>query len=550
MQAIGKSELDKTKGNSRTDTNNGNKKSSRLLSSRHFKLFKSSHFLRYGIAQRLLVFIILFSSLVTLIATILQLYLDYQRDVNAIEQQLDTIESSYLNSIGASLWNLDLAQLNLQLEGIMRLPDMRAVEVIETEENVENPLVLKLGEKGKRSTISRQFELTRYENGDSRVIGKIYVEATLKEVYARLVDKAVIILMSQGVKTFLVSMFILYVFYWLVTRHLITISNFVGKFSLKSSQDILQLNRKSPSKEDELDQVVNSFNDMSISLMSAYGELRELNYELEKDIVARKKAEQEVMYLNAVLEERVQRRTADLEATNKELDAFCYSVSHDLRAPLRRVEGFRRILNEEYEQKLDKQGQHYLERIAAGTQEMTEMIDSFLALSSSTRAAVKIEEINLSKIAEDVTRRLQEKDSARIVKTKIEKDLSVKGDAKLLDVLLMNLFDNAWKYTRKRQNARVEFGCEETDSARIFYVKDNGVGFDMKSANRLFTPFARLHNNEDYEGIGVGLATVQRIIARHGGRIWVQSEPDKGTRFCFTVWSREISNDGTQNIVD
>jgi signal transduction histidine kinase len=499
-------------------------------------VFKLIMFWRRGVAQRMLMFIILFSSLVTLCATLLQLYLDYQRDVSAIERRLDSIERSYLDSISASLWNLDLEQLRLQLEGIMRLPDMQSIEVLEVEQNVDKPLLLTLGTKGDGSIIEREYLLKHPDKEKQRIIGKLHVEATLTEIYGKLVDRTVIILLSQGVKTFLVSMFILYSFFWLVTRHLSAISNFVVNYDLRHPAGELKLNRKKLPKEDELDQVVNSINEMSSSLVNAYEELRLLNSELEQDIVARIKAEEEIIRLNEVLEDRVQRRTADLEAANKELDAFCYSVSHDLRAPLRRVEGFRRILSDDYADKFDGQGRHYLQRIEAGTREMGEMIDSFLALSRSTRVSVKIENINLSETALDIARRLKEKEPSRKVKTTIEKDLVIRGDSKLLDVLLTNLFDNAWKYTRNIEHAQVQFGKKSIDSKDVYFVRDNGIGFDMRFVDRLFSPFVRLHASDEYEGVGVGLATVQRIVTRHGGRIWAESQTDKGAAFYFTIW--------------
>lgn len=494
---------------------------------------------RHGIGARLLFLIVLFSSVVTLVATSLQLYLDYQRDVDAIARRLDEVESSYLDSVRASLWNLDIQQLKLLLDGIQRLPDVQSVELRESESNLEQPLVLTTGVRPERAGITREYPLVYTDGNISRVIGTLRVDATLNEVYERLIDKAMVILASQGVKTFLVSLFILYIFHRLVTRHLSRISEFVSNVDPRKTLPVLRLQRSRRRRADELDQVVNAFNEMCVSLKQAYEELRTVNAELERDIIARRRAEQEVNHLNAVLEQRVYQRTAELEAANKELGSFCYSVSHDLRAPLRRVEGFRRLLIEHYSERLDKQGVHYLNRIEAGTREMADMIDSFLRLSRSTRGELSVQQFNLSRLVQKVVRRLVEKEPGRKVEMEIRPDVYVEGDRRLLELMMTNLLDNAWKYTRERDEPRVWFGFEEQGGRKVYYVRDNGAGFDMTYAARLFTPFARLHRVEEFDGIGIGLATVQRIIARHGGRIWAESEIDSGATFYFTLWERE-----------
>ena len=323
-----------------------------------------------------------------------------------------------------------------------------------------------------------------------------------------------------------------------MTRHLVAIAQYVGGFNLSTSPP-LALIRRRPSQEDEFDRMVGAFNGMSSGLRELYRELHEVNAELEEDIAARRKAEEEVIRLNAELEQRVRQRTADLEASNKELDAFTYSVSHDLRAPLRRIEGFGQILDTEYTAKLDDRFRHFLERIRAGAHDMSEMIDSFLKLSRSTRSEITIERINLSDLATKVVARLREKEPQRSVTVTIAPDLINMGDRRLLESVMENLLSNAWKYSRHNKGAEISFTSEQVGDRTVYVVRDNGAGFDMNYLDRLFMPFCRLHRSEEFEGTGIGLATVLRILARHGGRIWGEGAIGKGAVFRFTLWEGE-----------
>ncbi|CAA7613799.1 ATP-binding protein [Magnetospirillum sp. SS-4] len=497
-----------------------------------------------GIGLRLLAAIVLFSSLVTLVLTVLQLYLDYRGEIQSIEDRFSEIEQSNLDSLGGSLWSLDTDQIQRQIEGIKRLPDMQYLEVREIGRSLKRRVVVSIGERGTGPVISREYPITYSENRDaapSETIGVLHMEASLSGVYNRLFEKAVVILISQGVKTFLVALFILYIVYRLVTRHLVFIAGYVGAFNLSTSPP-LGLTRRRPGREDELDQVVGAFNRMSAGLREVYRELNEVNAELEEDIAARRKAEEEVIRLNEELEQRVRQRTAALEASNKELDSFTYSVSHDLRAPLRRIEGFGQILNAEYSGKMDDRFRHYLERIRAGAHDMAEMIDSFLKLSRSTRSELTIEPLDLSEMAAKVVERLREKEPQRSVSVTIAPGMTVNGDRRLLDSVLENLLGNAWKYSRHNKAAAISFSVERNDGADVFVVRDNGAGFDMNYLDRLFMPFCRLHRSEEFEGTGIGLATALRILARHGGRVWAEGALGKGATFRFTLWEGGTSH--------
>lgn len=231
-------------------------------------------------------------------------------------------------------------------------------------------------------------------------------------------------------------------------------------------------------------------------------------------------------------QERVNR---ELAAAYEELESFSYAAAHDLRAPLRAIGGFSEILLEDYLPVLDAQGRDYLRRIGDATGRMNKLIDSLLELARVTRSAVRLQEVDLSALAGSIARELQE-GSPRPLAWVIAPGLNAQGDPNLLRIVLMNLLGNAWKYTARRDQARIEFGAEEKDGQTAFFVRDNGLGFDMAmAAEKLFKPFERLHSAEEAPGTGIGLATVKRIITKHGGRIWAESARDAGATFWFTL---------------
>lgn len=237
----------------------------------------------------------------------------------------------------------------------------------------------------------------------------------------------------------------------------------------------------------------------------------------------------------AELEKRVAERTAELVAVNQELEAFAYSVSHDLRAPLRAIEGFSQALLEDYLDRLDEVGQDYLRRVQAASRKMGQLISDLLKLSRLTRGEMYREQVDLSAMATEIAAEIRATQPERQAEFVIAPGLTVYGDARLLRVALENLLNNAWKFTSKRPIARIEFGVREVSGERAFFVADNGAGFDMAYAHKLFGAFQRLHSLAEFEGTGIGLATVQRVIHRHGGRIWAEGQVGVGATFYFTL---------------
>jgi PAS domain S-box-containing protein len=258
--------------------------------------------------------------------------------------------------------------------------------------------------------------------------------------------------------------------------------------------------------------------------------LRDLNGNLTgygkitRDLTQRKKTEDEM-----------RKNSVALSAANKELEAFSYAVSHDLRAPLRGVDGFSQALMEDYGDRLDEEGKDYLKRVRAGVQRMGKLIDDLLNLSRLTRGQMSVSDVDLSKMARGIIEELRERDPGRKVKVTIQDGLMSRGDPGLLSAALENLLSNAWKFSSKNPQARIEFGAMDLNGELVYFVRDNGAGFDMAYADKLFGAFQRLHHADDFQGTGVGLATVRRVIHRHGGRIWVDAKEGQGATFYFTI---------------
>ena len=289
--------------------------------------------------------------------------------------------------------------------------------------------------------------------------------------------------------------------------------------------------------------------------LAARRQAEEASVELRREGAERKKAEEDILKLS----EDMAARNVELEAVNRELESFIYSVSHDLRAPLRSMAGFARIVVEDFGDRLDDQGRDYLARIHRGSEKMTRLIDDLLHLSRISRQEVERTEVDLSKQASSIVAELREANPGRSAEVEIQEGLTVFADHRLMEIILSNLMENSWKFTSKTENARIELGAFEcgpsTGSGRqaqgdklagchgelvepgktVYYVKDNGVGFDPEYKEKMFWPFHRLHSDDEFEGTGIGLTIVERLIHRHGGRVWAEGEQGKGATIYFTI---------------
>lgn len=259
--------------------------------------------------------------------------------------------------------------------------------------------------------------------------------------------------------------------------------------------------------------------------------------------------DQALLQAQSELEQRVQQRTQQLVAANHELEAFSYSVSHDLRGPLQTISGFIHILLTDYESQIDARGRDYLQQLRASSRRMAELIEDLLNLSRVSTTGMHTEKVDLSALARAIAHNLQSRERSRKVEFVIGNCPAAEGDARLLQIVMENLLGNAWKYTSAHAHARIEFGCEQRPEGSVYFVRDDGAGFDARQTDRLFKPFERLHSEADFPGTGIGLATVHRIVLRHGGQVWGESESGRGATFYFVLGHGSMGHRFEQGVV-
>jgi len=590
-----------------------------------------------SIAKRFIVYVVVFSSIITLVITAIQLYLDYARDLKGINNRLDQVRRVHVDALTNSLWAADTETLRIQLEGILRMPDMEFLEVSEGEH-----IWGSAGQQVSTNIIAQQYPLLYESRGTLRTLGELQVVATLDGVYDRLFSKTVAILISNAIKTSLVAGFIIVMFYRFFTRHLKKIAEYVKAHKVDDAMaDLLVLDRRENLRyqRDELDVLVDSFNQMRDNIEHSYQSIKEkerkyrqlvelvqegiwqidklgittyvnpsmanmLGYTVEDmvgaslfkfmdeqggrlaakylqlrdgsfnrqhdfkfirkdgepifttlsttpvttadgdylgeiagvvDITQSKLAEDALHYHRMKLEELVTNRTKALELSNRELESFSYSVAHDLRTPLRSIVSFSQILEADVFHKLNSEEQDAFKRIIRAGKNMSGLIDDILELSRISRTAMGSKLVDVSEMAREVAEEVKNQYTGREMNINVAAGLVVEADPVLLRVLLQNLVENACKFSSNNDRATIEVGQKIVTGRHWFYVNDNGVGFNSKYAHKLFYAFQRLHGNDEFLGTGIGLATVQRIVERHGGEVWAESVEGQGATFYFSL---------------
>ncbi|HEV8398842.1 MAG TPA: ATP-binding protein [Gemmatimonadales bacterium] len=376
---------------------------------------------------------------------------------------------------------------------------------------------------GYRFEGGRLVGFTPVAQGGNRRLGTLYIASDTKAVSDALRLSGVIAIVVLGI-ALLAAYALAAALQGRISEPILALAETATAVSTRQDYSV----RAPKLGEDELGTLTDAFNQMLGRIEDQDRELRRHATDLEQRVEART---HELRERN----ETLRRNAAELLAANQELDAFAYSVSHDLRAPLRSIDGFSQILLEDYAAQLDEAGRDSLRRVRTASQRMATLIDDLLKLARVTRVEMRTEKVDLSAMAQDIIADLQRTDSARQVDVTIATGLEARADPPLVRVVLENLLRNSWKYTAKQPRPRVEFGSTEANGGRAFMVRDNGAGFDMKYMDKLFGVFQRLHSAAEFEGTGVGLATVRRIITRHGGRIWAEGAVDQGATFYFTL---------------
>jgi signal transduction histidine kinase len=364
---------------------------------------------------------------------------------------------------------------------------------------------------------------------EDQIVGTIYARAS-HPVRERLLQGAgtigLIIIAALGLAALMSGWL-----QWFLIRPILGISATARK--IVSSRDYSL--RAEKLSDDEVGTLADSFNAMLAEIEARADELERFNRDLQNEVAERRRVEVEVWRLNRELDSRVRKRTRQLEQANSELEAFVYSVSHDLRAPLRSIDGYGDALAEELGDALSEDAKRYLDKIRSSTQRMEQLIEELLHLSRLSRAEMHYQTVDLTAMANEIIEEHRQREPERKVHAVVWDGITAKGDPQLIRVAMVNLLSNAWKFTGRTENPTIEVGMLEEDGRSVYFVRDNGAGFDMAYSDKLFGVFQRLHGQNEFPGTGIGLATVHRVIRRHGGRIWVHAALGRGAVFYFTL---------------
>lgn len=457
------------------------------------------------VARRMIVQMVVFSSVITLCLSVLQLAFEYRSLRQALEQQLDSA-GLFAPNIAGSVWDYDEKQIHRALGALILLPHVVEARV---EASTPNP-AWQVGHASQAHEIVRRYPLRHEARDEVHDIGTLVVVASLTGIYRQVATSAASIVLSNALKTLLVVLFMVYLIRRLITSRLEKMAVKLGSLmpGMDALREVVDLAPQPiPPTLDELDAVDWTLDHMAADLRQAVNALTRLNEDLEQ---------------------RVRERTAELES-------FSYSVSHDLRTPLRAIDGFSRILLEDHNAQLDAEGQRLLQVVRTNTARMGQLIDDMLAFSRMGRREMRLEAIDMQALTHSVFESLRSSWGTREVHLQLGALPPAWGDTGMVRQVLENLLTNAIKFTQPQPVAKIEISAQKQSEGTVYCVHDNGVGFDMKYADKLFNVFERLHSREEFEGTGIGLAIVKRVVTRHGGKVWVHSEPGGGTAVYFTL---------------
>ncbi len=468
--------------------------------------------------------------IVTLLLGILlsgiQIGFDFFKEKKRMDSVVLQVVNMLRDSAARAVYDIDELFAKNVISGLFEYRPIRKVQIIDEFDvilqekerwvigNQHNRLIRMIFEPDKRYTVPLHIR------GRDEQIGNIVVFVDTYLVAENFISRAGLVIISGIVRNIGLSIVLTMMFYFTLTKPLLRVVQGLSTVDIESPAAELILIPRGHNT-DEFGLLIHTIN----TVLTGFDE----------SLNERNQAEELIRKLNKELEERVRERTVELEAANKELEAFSYSVSHDLRAPLRALDGFSQALMEDYFDTLDEEGRDFLQRMRNASQSMGGLIDDLLNLSRVTRDEIKPKMIDLTALGWEIIEVLKSSAPDRIVDVVIEENLVVSGDLRHIRLMLTNLLGNAWKFTSKTENARIEFGMKKEGESMHFYISDNGAGFNMLYVDKLFTAFNRLHKPDDFEGSGIGLAIVQRVISRHDGRIWAEGEVEKGTVFRFTL---------------
>ncbi|NVN98136.1 MAG: HAMP domain-containing protein [Geobacteraceae bacterium] len=459
-------------------------------------------------------------------------YQQYQAQLDKRESEGSLMAKLLARDVRLAVFSGNRDEIILAAKGTMSLPEVQSVEIYDPEGLLIARLATPADDSARYSTFRELipgllnvelekslFVGKRWGSAPDAAIGSVRIVVDESKAEAHL-HRLIITVLTATIIFITFGILAAYLLAKSMTRPIIELSECAA--ALKDGNDSV---RAPIETSDEIGHLASSFNSMVDAIRLRTRDLEE--------------ALEELYQLNIALEDKVAKRTSQLENANRELESFNYSASHDLRAPLNRLTGFCEVLKEEYGDRLGKQGLHYIQRIASTGDQMNLVLSAMLTLYQVQQREMSPRPLDISELATAVAASLKQRESDRKVEFVIEPNIIVFADMKLIWLALENILGNAWKFTKSRDDAKIEFGRLGNDGETVCYVRDNGAGFNMEYYDKLFTPFQRLHNFEDFPGTGVGLAIVQRIISRHGGRIWLESNEGLGTTCYFVLQQHE-----------